>query len=129
MEDYVALIDQLGSERMVVNRIDRVMKTRMTLEMLNVFDGAGGKIVDHVNFIAALDVSVAEMRADKTCATCNQYSQIVLLIFATKKQTKSKQIRRSITLWCFLRLFVAESVLCLLVAESFLCLFLAQLFI
>jgi hypothetical protein len=35
------------------------VKTRVTLEVLNVFDRAGGKIVDDVNFVTALNVSVA----------------------------------------------------------------------
>jgi hypothetical protein len=74
MKDHVTLIDQLGSERMVVNGIDRVMKPWVLFEVLNVFDRAGRKIVDHVNFVAALDVSVAEMRTDKTRATCDKYS-------------------------------------------------------
>jgi hypothetical protein len=59
MKDHIALIDQLRGYRRVVNGINRVMKTRVTLEMLNVLDRARREIVDNVNFVAALNVSVA----------------------------------------------------------------------
>src|SRR6185369_1561187 len=42
VKDNVALIDQLGSNRLVVDGVNRVMKPRMTFEMLNVLDRAGG---------------------------------------------------------------------------------------
>jgi hypothetical protein len=51
------------------------MKTRVAFEVLDVFDRPGGKIVDHVNVIAALNVSVSQMRSDETGAACNKYSQ------------------------------------------------------
>ena len=91
MKDHVTLIDQLGSERVVVDGVDRVMKTRVLLEVLNIFDRASGKIVDHVDFIATLDVSVAEMRSDKTRATCDKYSQTLLLKLATKGTKVTKK--------------------------------------
>jgi hypothetical protein len=50
------------------------MKARVAFEVLNVFDRPRGKIVDHVHFVATLDVSVAQMRSDKTRATCDKYS-------------------------------------------------------
>ena len=60
MKNHVTLIDQLGSDGMIVDSVDRVMKTRVTFEVLNVFDRPGGKIVDHVNFIATLEVESDE---------------------------------------------------------------------
>ena len=105
MENHVTLIDQLRSDGMVVDGVDRVMKTRVTFEVLNVFDRAGGKIVDHVDFVATLDVSVAQMRSDKTRATCDKYSQNSLLHIRHKKSQKRK-------LLCFLCLFVAQFGLC-----------------
>jgi hypothetical protein len=53
------LIDQLGGDGRVVDRLDRVVKTRVTFEVLNVLDRAGREIVDDVNFVTALNVSVA----------------------------------------------------------------------
>jgi hypothetical protein len=46
---------------MVVNGIDRVVKARVAFEVLNVFDRSRGKIVDYVDFVATLDVSVAQV--------------------------------------------------------------------
>jgi hypothetical protein len=43
---------------MIVNGVDRVMKTRMAFEVLDVLDSAGGQIVDNVDFIATLDICV-----------------------------------------------------------------------
>jgi hypothetical protein len=51
------------------------MKTLVAFEVLDVFDGPGGEIVDHVNVIAAFDVSVSQMRSDETGAACDKYSQ------------------------------------------------------
>jgi hypothetical protein len=59
VKDDVALIDQFGGYGMIVNRIDRVVKTRMAFEVLNVLDRAGREIVDDVDFVAALNVSVS----------------------------------------------------------------------
>src|SRR5215218_285511 len=94
MENHVTLINQLGSDGMVVNSVDRVVKTRVTFEVLNVFDRAGGKIVDHVDFVATLDVSVAQMRADKTRATCDKYSQTLLLICHKRQKSHKTDHKR-----------------------------------
>ena len=59
MKNHVTLIDQFGGDRLIVNSIDRVMKTRMAFEVLNVLDRAGREIVDDVDFVAALNVSVS----------------------------------------------------------------------
>ena len=92
MKNHVALIDQFGSEGMIVNSVDRVMETRMTLEVLDVFDRAGGQIVDDVDFVATLNVSVAQMRSDKAGATCDEYSQISSLRkLATKRHKMHKK--------------------------------------
>jgi hypothetical protein len=42
VKDHVALIDQFGSDRMIVDRVDCVMKTRVTFEVLNILDRASG---------------------------------------------------------------------------------------
>lgn len=47
--------------------------------MANVFDRAGGQIVDHQNVVAPLQVCVSEMRTDKTSTACDKYAQIKLL--------------------------------------------------
>jgi len=69
MNDEVALIDQLSRDRLVMNVFNCVVETRMILEVTNVFDAAGGQIVDDEDFVAALQVRVGKMRADKAGAT------------------------------------------------------------
>src|ERR1044071_5930872 len=75
MKDHITLIDQFGSYGMIVNTIDRVMKTRMTFEALNVLDRAGRQIIYDIDLIATLNVGVTQMRSDETRATCDKYSQ------------------------------------------------------
>jgi hypothetical protein len=75
MEDHVTLIDQFRGDGLVVNTLDCVMETRLAFEVLDVLDGARREIVDDVDFVAALDVSVSEMRSDKAGAACDKYSQ------------------------------------------------------
>jgi hypothetical protein len=75
MKNNVTLVHQLRTNRMIVNRVDGVMKTRLAFEVLDIFDRPGGEIVDHVNLIAALDVSVSQMRSNEPGAACDKYSQ------------------------------------------------------
>src|ERR1700682_953476 len=75
MKDHVALIDQLGGHRPVVNAVNLVVKARVIFQMLNVAEAAGREVVDDENFVAAPDVRVGKMRADETCPTCDQNSQ------------------------------------------------------
>ena len=51
------------------------MKTRMTFDVLNVVDGAGGEIVDDVNLVATLKVCVSQVGSDKTSTARDEYSQ------------------------------------------------------
>src|SRR6185436_18138978 len=75
MENYVTLIDQFGSDGMIVNTVDRVMKTGMTFEVLNVLDRARGQIIYDIHLIATLNIGITQMRSDETGATCDKYSQ------------------------------------------------------
>ena len=75
MKDRIALIDELGGYRLVVNTIDRVMKARMIFQVPNILKAAGGKVVNDKNFVAAFQTRVGKVRADKARATCNQNSQ------------------------------------------------------
>jgi hypothetical protein len=44
---------------MVLDGVDRVVKTRMTFEVLDVLDRAGREVVNNVDFIATLKISVS----------------------------------------------------------------------
>ena len=71
MKDDVALVDQLGGDRAIVDAVNRVVKVRVVFQMVNVLDAAGGKIVDDEDLVATLEVCVAEMRADEAGAAGN----------------------------------------------------------
>ena len=57
----VALIDQLGSDWLVLHRVDGVMKIRMALQMFDIANAAGRKIVKDKDLIASLQISVSQM--------------------------------------------------------------------
>jgi len=46
---------------MVVDRINDVMKPRVLLEMLDVFDATGREVVDYPDFVAPADVCIRKM--------------------------------------------------------------------
>ena len=71
VKDYIALIDQFGGDRLVVHALDGVVKTRVIFQVANVFNAARGKIVDDINFVAALKIRVGKMRADEARAACD----------------------------------------------------------
>ena len=68
MKYNVALIDQLGGDRLVVHALDGVVKMRVIFQVANIFNAAGGKIVDDKDFVAALQICVGKMRANETRA-------------------------------------------------------------
>ena len=69
MKNYIDLIDQFSGHRLVVHAVDCVMKARMIFQVADVLKAAGGKIVDDKDFVAALQVRVGKVRADKACAS------------------------------------------------------------
>ena len=76
VKNHVALVDQLGHERLVVDAVDGVVKTRVAFEVRDVVDAPRREVVDDEDLVAALKVCVREVRPDKPRTACNQYSQI-----------------------------------------------------
>jgi hypothetical protein len=68
MKDYVALVHELGGDRLVVNALDRVMKPLIVLQVLNVLDSSGRKIVDNEDFVTTIEISIGEVRTNESCA-------------------------------------------------------------
>src|ERR1041384_2267944 len=75
MKDHIALIDELGGYRLIVNALDRVMKAWMIFQVANILEAAGRKVVNDKNVVAAFQIRVRKMRPDKARAACNQNSQ------------------------------------------------------
>jgi hypothetical protein len=61
MKNDIALVYDFRRHRVVVDAINRVMKSRVFFEMTNIIKAARGEIVDDEYFIAALEVRVREM--------------------------------------------------------------------
>src|SRR5216684_620379 len=63
---------QAGSE----HHLQFVQTADVSLEVLgrrrNVFPSASRLVVDHHDAVAILDQAIGQMRADKTCSSCNQ---------------------------------------------------------
>jgi hypothetical protein len=58
MKDHVALINEFGQYRLVVNGINGVVKTRVFLQMGDVPKTSGREVIYHKNFVAAINVRV-----------------------------------------------------------------------
>ena len=61
MEHHVAAIDELGEQRLVIDRVDEVFESRPSLEVGDVVDGAGGEIVEDQHLAAAIEQRLAKM--------------------------------------------------------------------
>lgn len=75
----VGLVDQLGYQTTVVATVYRVGETGVRAQLADVLDRLRGEIVEEVDSIAATQQCFGEMRADEPRASCDQYSQLVLL--------------------------------------------------
>jgi hypothetical protein len=82
MKNHVTLVNQFGDDGRVMHRVNRVMKTRVRFEVLDILEAAGRKVVNHVDFIAAFQINVGKVRPDKARPACNQNSQTVYAPFA-----------------------------------------------
>ena len=68
MKYNIALVDEFGCDGLVMNALDCVMKAGIFFEMPNILDAAGRKIIDNKYFVSALQISIAQMRTNKSGA-------------------------------------------------------------
>jgi hypothetical protein len=61
MENHVTLVNQFSDDRLVVNRVNRVMKLRVALKVLDILDAACREVVNHKHFVAALKISIGKV--------------------------------------------------------------------
>ena len=76
MEDDVAAIDELGEQRLVVDRIDEVLEPLTSLQMGDVLDRAGRQVVEHQDLMAACEQRVGEVRPDESGATGDERAHV-----------------------------------------------------
>jgi hypothetical protein len=61
MDHHVGAIDELGQDRKIADRFDRVVETGVLLEVLNVLDASRGEVIDDADLVAALEIGLGEM--------------------------------------------------------------------
>ena len=75
MNDDIGIVDELGKQLTILNVIEVILHAAGRLEMADILDAAGRKVVEQNNMIVTLEESLGEMRADKTGAASNQIAQ------------------------------------------------------
>src|SRR5712692_8188023 len=90
MKDDVALIDKLGRHWLVVDVLYRVVKARILFQMADIFDAAGGQIVDDEDLVAVLQIRVGKMRANETRPARDQNSQTIAPLQTIVSDTRRK---------------------------------------
>ena len=75
----VTAIDPFRQHRLVVHRIDHVMKFRMPLQRLNIVDPPRGEIVDDKHLVSPLQQLFRQMRPYEPCTTGDQRARIGIL--------------------------------------------------
>jgi len=71
VEDYIGFIHQLGKQLPIGDGIEEIAEARVKLEMANIFNAAGGEIVQHDDIIAAMEKRFSQMGADESGSAGN----------------------------------------------------------
>ncbi len=61
MDDHIGIIDEFGEQLAVLNAVEVVLHAVGRLEMADVFDTAGGKIVEQNDAVAAVEKPLREV--------------------------------------------------------------------
>ncbi len=72
MHHSVTFVDQFRQHRFIGDGIERITEVRMSFEVANIRNRAGGEIIDDRHPVAALDQGIRQVRTDKTCAAGDQ---------------------------------------------------------
>ena len=65
VEDDVAVVDQLGQQRLVGDAVDRVAEPRVPLQVLDVLDRARREVVEHRHLMARGQQRLGQVRPDE----------------------------------------------------------------
>ena len=58
VEDRVALVDQFGDRRRMVDALDRVVESGVGAEMANIVDASGREVVEDKHLVPALEAGI-----------------------------------------------------------------------
>ena len=75
MDDHLRVVDQLGKKLAILDRVEEVLHSVVTLQMADVFHAAGGEVVQQHNVIASFEQTLREVGADKTGPAGDQKAQ------------------------------------------------------
>ena len=75
----VGAIDHLRDQRIVEDRVDGVVETRVGLEVGDVVDRAGRQVVERIDLVAAVEQRLGQVRADEARAAGDQNSHLCIL--------------------------------------------------
>src|ERR1043165_4363468 len=73
MIDLIHPVDEFVHHALVHNGIDHQMKAGMIEQWRHVLQAARREVVDDIDFIAARNQTIGQMRADKSGSSCDQY--------------------------------------------------------
>src|SRR5262249_31635777 len=76
VKDDITPIDQLGKQRLVIDRVNGVLEARHALEMSDVVNRSGREVVQNEHLMSALEQGFREMGADEACSSRDQRSHV-----------------------------------------------------
>ena len=78
VEDHVGLLDEPFHHEGIEDAVDGESETRVVRKMRDVFEPAGGQVVDYVDLMPLVEQVFTEVRADETGATRDQVPHLRL---------------------------------------------------
>jgi hypothetical protein len=82
MNNDVTPVHELRENRQISDGIDRVSKSLMLFEMGDVFDAAGGQVINDMHVVPSCQICVGQMRSDEPRSAGNEdlHSNFLLVI-------------------------------------------------
>src|SRR5216684_8841110 len=75
MDDHIGIIDEFGQQLAILDVVEMILQALGGFQMTNVFDAAGGKVVEQDDAVAAVEKPLREVRTNKTSAASDQIAQ------------------------------------------------------
>ena len=80
MDDRIAGVDHLCQQRLVGDRVDRVVEPGLRLQVSDVVDRAGREVVQNEDLVAALEQRLSEVGAYESGSSGYQHTQRSVLL-------------------------------------------------
>ena len=73
MKDAISLVHQFGDDLLIENGVDHPRELGILFQVLDVGEATGRQIIENGDTVAALQEPLAQVRANETGATGDQY--------------------------------------------------------